>query len=98
MISFTLSCESRNKGKVSKFYRGLYGYESYLRYGKYRSKKDGFLNGVRNIRYSKGLFVIRKEDQGGKAVSYLRKRGASVVLWEVVPNRREKKLVELQVT
>ncbi|MEM3853717.1 MAG: hypothetical protein QW606_05365 [Conexivisphaerales archaeon] len=40
-----------------------------------------------NIRYSKGVFMIREEDRG-KVVSYLRKRGATVVLW--IPSRKEK--------
>ncbi|MEM3810706.1 MAG: hypothetical protein QXV38_00195 [Conexivisphaerales archaeon] len=52
---------------------------------------------IRNIRYSKGVFMIRGEDRG-KVVSYLRKRGATVVLWKVIPSRKEKKLLELQVT
>ncbi|MEM3701693.1 MAG: hypothetical protein QXH93_03085, partial [Conexivisphaerales archaeon] len=39
--------------------------------------------------------MIRGEDRG-KVVSYLRKRGAIVVLW--IPSRKEKKLLELQVT
>ena len=41
--------------------------------------------------------MIRKEDRG-KVVTYLRKKGASVILWEVVPSRKEKKLLELQAT
>ncbi|MEM0097417.1 MAG: hypothetical protein QXY52_02800 [Conexivisphaerales archaeon] len=41
--------------------------------------------------------MIREEDRG-KVVSYLRKRGATVVLWKVIPSRKEKKLLELQVT
>ncbi|MEM0147332.1 MAG: hypothetical protein QXF85_02670, partial [Candidatus Micrarchaeaceae archaeon] len=44
---------------------------------------------IRNIRYSKGVFMIREEDRG-KVVSYLRKRGATVVLWKVIPSRKEK--------
>ena len=59
LISFTLSYEDRSRGEVSKFYRDLYGYESYSHYGRYRSKKEGFLDGIRNIRYSKGVFMIR---------------------------------------
>ncbi|MEM3196746.1 MAG: hypothetical protein QXW72_01720 [Conexivisphaerales archaeon] len=41
--------------------------------------------------------MIREEDRR-KVVSYLRKRGAIVVLWKVIPTRKEKKLLELQVT
>ncbi|MEM4109269.1 MAG: hypothetical protein QXQ65_04615, partial [Conexivisphaerales archaeon] len=44
---------------------------------------------IRNIRYSKGVFMIRGEDRG-KVVSYLRKRGATVVLWKVIPSRKKK--------
>ncbi|MEM0097480.1 MAG: hypothetical protein QW338_03330 [Conexivisphaerales archaeon] len=58
---------------------------------------QGRLDKIRNIRYSKGVFMIREEDRG-KVVSYLRKRGAIVVLWKVIPSRKEKKLLELQVT
>ena len=89
LTSFTLIYEGRSKGDVSKFHRDLYGYESYSHYGKYRSRKSGFLAGVKNIRYSKCMFVIRREDWG-KVVSYLGKRGAIVVLWEVIPDRRER--------
>ncbi|MEM4109401.1 MAG: hypothetical protein QXQ65_05310 [Conexivisphaerales archaeon] len=63
---------------------------------RYRSRKAN-LDKIRNIRYSKGAFMIREEDRG-KVVSYLRKRGATVVLWKVIPSRKEKKLLELQVT
>ncbi len=63
---------------------------------RYRSRKAN-LDKIRNIRYSKGVFMIREEDRG-KVVSYLRKRGATVVLWKVIPSRKEKKLLELQVT
>ncbi|MEM4091594.1 MAG: hypothetical protein QW837_00850 [Conexivisphaerales archaeon] len=58
---------------------------------------QGRLDKIRNIRYSKGVFMIREEDRR-KVVSYLRKRGAIVVLWKVIPSRKEKKLLELQVT
>ncbi|MEM3248337.1 MAG: hypothetical protein QXL00_00995 [Conexivisphaerales archaeon] len=64
-----------------------------MRATRYRSSFDK----IRNIRYSKGVFMIREEDRG-KVVSYLRKRGATVVLWKVIPSRKEKKLLELQVT
>ena len=97
LISFTLSYDRRSRAEISKFYRDLYGYESYSHYGKYRSRKKGFLDSINNIRYSKGMFMIRKEDRG-KVVSYLKKSGASVILWEVIPKTREKKLLELQVT
>ncbi|MEM0050150.1 MAG: hypothetical protein QXW39_06430 [Candidatus Bathyarchaeia archaeon] len=97
LISFTLRYENRSRGEISKFYRDLYGYESYSHHGRYRSRKSGYLDKIRNIRYSKGVFMIREEDRG-KVVSYLRKRGATVVLWKVIPSRKEKKLLELQVT
>jgi hypothetical protein len=42
------------------------------------------------------MFMIRKEDWR-KVVSYLRKKGAIVVLWEVIPDRKGKKLLELQI-
>ncbi|MEM3487239.1 MAG: hypothetical protein QW837_04760 [Conexivisphaerales archaeon] len=64
---------------------------------RYRSRKSGYLDKIRNIRYSKSVFMIREEDRR-KVVSYLRKRGATVVLWKVIPSRKEKKLLELQVT
>ena len=63
LTSFTVIYEGRSKGGVSKFHRDLYGYESYSHYGKYRSRKSGFLDGVRNIRYSKGMFMIRKKER-----------------------------------
>ncbi|MEM3487567.1 MAG: hypothetical protein QXN95_03035 [Candidatus Bathyarchaeia archaeon] len=62
-----------------------------MRATRYRSSFDK----IRNIHYSKGVFMIREENRG-KVVSYLRKRGATVVLW--IPIRKEKKLLELQVT
>ena len=40
--------------------------------------------------------MIRKEDRG-EVVSYLRKKGGMVVLWEVIPDGRGKELLELQV-
>ncbi len=67
-----------------------------MRATRYRSRKAN-LDKIRNIRYSKGVFMIREEDRG-KVVPYLRKRGATVVLWKVIPSRKEKKLLELQVT
>ncbi|MEM4093229.1 MAG: hypothetical protein QW837_09350, partial [Conexivisphaerales archaeon] len=59
-----------------------------MRATRYRSRKAN-LDKIRNIRYSKGVFMIREEDRG-KVVSYLRKRGATVVLWKVIPSRKEK--------
>ncbi|MEM3289524.1 MAG: hypothetical protein QXT35_05525 [Conexivisphaerales archaeon] len=47
------------------------------------------LDKIGNIRYSKGVFMIREEDRR-KVVSYLRKRGATVVLWKVIPSRKKK--------
>ena len=41
------------------------------------------------------MFMIRKEDWG-KVVSYRGKKGAIVVLWEVIPDEG-KELLELQV-
>ncbi|MEM3196559.1 MAG: hypothetical protein QW431_01190 [Conexivisphaerales archaeon] len=67
-----------------------------MRATRYRSRKAN-LDKIRNIRYSKGVFMIREEYRG-KFVSHLKKRGATVVLWKVIPSRKEKKLLELQVT
>ncbi len=97
LISFTLRYENRSRGEISKFYRDLYGYESYSHYGRYRSRKSGYLDRIVNIRYSKGVFMIREEDKR-KVVSYLKRRGAIVVLWKVIPSREEKKLLELHVS
>ena len=84
-------------GEVSKFYRDLYGYQSYSHYGRYRSRKPGFLDGIRNIRYDKGILMIRMEDMG-RVVSYLEEKGAKVSKWEVIPRSEEKKQLELQAT
>ncbi len=95
LISFTLAYEGRSRGEISKFYRDLYGYESFSHYGRYRSRKTGFLDSVRNIRYSKGMFMIRKEDER-KVLSYLRRKGAKISRWDVIPDKDEIKLLELQ--
>ena len=97
LIAFTLSYEGRTRGEISKFYRELYGYQSYSHYGRYRSRKSGFLDGIRNIRYDKGIFMIRTEDTE-RVVSYLEEKGAKVSKWEVIPGLEEKKQLELPVT
>ena len=74
LVAFSLSYEGRTRGEISKFYRDLYGYESYSHYGRYRSRKTGFLDDVMNIRYEKGMIMIRKEDQR-RVITYLRRRG-----------------------
>ena len=74
LMAFSLSYEGRTRGEISKFYRDLYGYESYSHYGRYRSRKTGFLDDVMNIRYEKGMIMIRKEDQR-RVITYLRRRG-----------------------
>ncbi|MEM3701622.1 MAG: hypothetical protein QXH93_02725, partial [Conexivisphaerales archaeon] len=63
---------------------------------RYRSRKATL---TRSGTYAipRACSMIREEDRG-KVVSYLRKRGATVVLWKVIPSRKEKKLLELQVT
>ena len=96
LIAFTLSYGGRTKGEISRFYRELYGYESYSHYGGYRSRKEGFLDGIRNIRYAKGIIMIRREDQR-RVVAYLRRRGATVSKWEVLPGNKEQKQLKLQV-
>ena len=94
LIAFTLSYEGKTRA-VSKFYRELYGYQSYSYYGRYRAMKPCFLDGIRNIRYDKGIYMIRMEDTG-RVVSYLEGKGAKVSKWEVIPGLEEKKQLELQ--
>jgi hypothetical protein len=74
-VAFSLSYEGRTGGEISKFYRDLYGYESYSHYGRYRSRKTGFPDDVMNIRYEKGMIVIRKEDQRRVITSLRRSLG-----------------------
>ncbi|MEM3908117.1 MAG: hypothetical protein QXZ17_14870 [Nitrososphaerota archaeon] len=50
-------------------------------------RKD-FLDGIKHIRYSKGLFMIRREDEM-KVLTFLKRKGAKVFEWEVVPKREE---------
>ena len=95
LVAFSLSYEGRTRGEISKFYRDLYGYESYSHYGRYRSRKTGFLDDVMNIRYEKGMIMIRKEDQR-RVITYLRRRGAEISKWEVIPGNSEKKKLGLQ--
>ncbi|MCL4332767.1 MAG: hypothetical protein M1148_02500 [Candidatus Thermoplasmatota archaeon] len=95
LISFTMEYKGRSRAEISKFYRDLYGYESFSHYGRYRSRKEGFLDSVKNIRYSKGLFMVRKEDEK-KVLYYLRKKGAKTSKWIVVPGKKEIKRLGLQ--
>ena len=90
LIAFTLSYEGRSRGEISRFYRELYGYRSHSHFGRYISRKAGFLDGIKNIRYTKGMFMIRKEDQG-RVVAYLKSRGATISKWEVLPGTEEQK-------
>ena len=90
LIAFTLSHEGRSGGDISRFYRELYGYRSHSHFGRYISRKAGFLDGIKNVRYTKGMFMIRKEDQG-RVVAYLKSRGATISKWEVLPGTEEQK-------
>ena len=95
LISFTMEYKGRSRAEISKFYRDLYGYVSYSYYGRYVSRKEGFLDRMKHIRYSKGLFMIRREDES-KVLTFLKKKGARVWKWEVVPKGEELKNLELQ--
>ena len=95
LVAFSLRYEGRTRGEISKFYRDLYGYESYSHYGRYRSRKTGFLDGIMNIRYEKGMILIRKEDQR-RVISFLKKSGAEILKWEVIPGNSEVKKLGLQ--
>ncbi len=47
------------------------------------------------IRYSKGIFMIRKEDEK-TVLDYLKSKGAKVSRWDVIPKEEEMKLLQLQ--
>jgi len=94
LISFKLEYKGRSRAEITKFFREFYGYQSYSHYGRYRSKKSGYLDNIRNIRYEKGIIVIRNEDKK-KIISYLRGKGAKVIVWKIVPNTKEKMLLGL---
>lgn len=93
LISFTMEYRGRSRAEISKFYRELYGYESYSYYGRYRSRKTGFLDTVKNIRYSKGLFMIRKDDKR-RVLRFLKEKGAKISQWEVIPKGNEIRVLE----
>ena len=48
------------------------------------------IDDIRNIRYDKGIFMIRMEDTG-RVVSYLEEKSAIVSKWEVIPGSEAKK-------
>ena len=97
LISFTMEYKGRSRAEISKFYRDLYGYVSYSYYGRYVSRKEGFLDRMKYIRYSKGLFMIRREGER-KVLTFLKRKGARVSEWEVVPKREEMKNLGLRTT
>ncbi|MEM3490310.1 MAG: hypothetical protein QXO75_11750 [Nitrososphaerota archaeon] len=88
LISFTMEYRGRSRADISRFYREIYGYISHSYYGRYISRKPSFLDGIKHIRYSKGLFMIRREDER-KVLTFLKRKGAKVFEWEVVPKREE---------
>ena len=94
LVSFTIEYRGRSRAEISKFFRDFYGYESFSHYGRYRSRKKGFLDNVKFIRYSKGIFMIKKEDEK-TVLEYLRSRGAKVSNWDVIPKDDEMKLLQL---
>lgn len=97
LISFTVVYKGRSGAEISKFYRDLYGYVSYSYYGRYVSRKEGFLDRMKYIRYSMGLFMIRKDDDK-KVLTFLKRKDARVLEWEVVPKREETERLGLQTT
>ncbi|MEM3829647.1 MAG: hypothetical protein QXP36_10600 [Conexivisphaerales archaeon] len=88
LISFTMEYRGRSRADISRFYREIYGYTSHSYYGRYISRKEGFLDGIKHVRYSKGLFMIRREDER-KVLTFRKRKGAKVSGWEVVPKREE---------
>lgn len=94
LIVFSLKSKGKTRGETSRFYRELYGYENYSHYGRYRSRIRGYLDGVRNIRYSKGIILIPKEEER-QVVTYLKAKGARVMVWEVIPREREWKQLRI---
>ncbi|MEM3860459.1 MAG: hypothetical protein QW478_13880 [Candidatus Micrarchaeaceae archaeon] len=52
---------------------------------------------IKHIRYSKGLFMIRREDEK-KVLTFLKRKGAKVSEWEVVPKREELRSLGLRTT
>jgi hypothetical protein len=95
LVAFSLRYYERTKGEISKFYRDLYGYESYPHYWRYRSRKTGFLDIIMNIRYEKWMILILKEDQR-RVISFLRRSGAEILKWKVIPGSSERKKLGLQ--
>ena len=80
--------KGKSRGEVSKFYRELYGYRNCSHYGRYHSQIKGFLDEVGSIRYSNGVFLVKKDDEW-RVVRFLRQRGAKVTTWKVVPKVKE---------
>ena len=64
---------------------------------RYVSRKEGFLDRMKHIRYSKGLFMIRKEDER-KVLTLLKRKGTRVSEWEVVSKREETERLGLRMT
>jgi hypothetical protein len=93
LISFTLKRKGRSKGEANRFYRELYGYENYSHYGRYRSRIKGYLDDLPCIRYTKGVFMVQREDRG-RVVRYLRDHGVTVVTWEVVVKEKERRILQ----
>ena len=93
LVYFHLPAKGRTKGELNRFYREFYGYENYSYYGRYRSRIQGFLDRVRNIRYAKSLFMVRIEDER-QVTHFLREKGAQVRVWKVTPQAREWKSLQ----
>lgn len=96
LIAFTMKTKGRSQGEVSKFYRELYGYRNCSHYGRYHTQIKGVLDAVQNIRYANGVFMVRKED-ARKVLRFLRDKGATVTVWDVVPRVREWRVLQAPV-
>jgi len=45
----------------ARFFRQLYGYTDNSQYGKYSYRREGLLDRVGYVRFSRGVFIIRKD-------------------------------------
>ena len=61
LISFSIEYRRGSRGEAPKFCMDFHGYFSYSHYGRYVSRKEGFLDGMKYIRYSIGAVHYKDE-------------------------------------
>lgn len=81
-VLFSYKCPNKNKVDASKISKMLVGYKDSSNKGNYEYKREGIIKKNKGIIVSKSTFIIPKANSD-KIVKEIRKKGASVSVWEI---------------